>query len=305
MSIEYNFFYQILLVLLSSSTYWCCLYISLIYYASDRSFRSTIGVPLINKKTILAECIVKDAHTELGHGCDILQVLSHIQSKFFIPGVRRMITDTKKSCPGCIKLNKKPFAAFEADVPNVLKSVQPPFCYCQADIFGPVLAHHDGVQLKRWILVTLCLASRAVHLEVLHSYSSHSITRGFRRTLAIRGTPRIIWIDSGSNRDLINTEMKVISDLNIKFESIEFRVTLPNHHQGVAAVERIIGSIKNTVSKSLSGANQLLMDDEELLTWTTQVINKINNRPLILGAPLGIIITPNHVILGFRDCYRD
>ena len=111
----------------------------------------------------------------------------------------RMITDTKKSCPGCIKLNKKPFAAFEADVPNVLKSVQPPFCYCQADIFGPVLAHHDGVQLKRWILVTLCLARRAVHLEVLHSYSSQSIIRGFRRTFAIRGTPRIIWIDSGLN----------------------------------------------------------------------------------------------------------
>ena len=120
--------------------------------------------------------------TELGHGRDILHVLSHIQSKFFIPGVRRMITDTKKSCPGCIKLNKKPFAAFEADVPNVLKSVQPPFCYCQADIFGPVL-----------------------------------------------------------------------------------------------------------------------MDDKELLTWTNQVIDKINNR----GAPLGITITPNHVILGFRDCYGD
>ena len=275
-----------------------------IYYVSDCNFRSRIGVPLISKKTILAECIVKDAHTELGHGRDILQVLSHIQSKFFIPGVRRMITDTKKSCPGCIKLNKKPFAAFEADVPNVLKSVQPPFCYCQADIFGPVLAHHDGVQLKRWILVTLCLASRAVHLEVLHSYSSQSITRGFRRTFAIRGTPRIIWIDSGLNiikagKDLINTEMKVITHLNIKFESIEFRVTLPKHHQAVGAVERVIGSIKNTVSKSLSGPNQLLMNDEELLTWTTQVIDKINNRPLILGAPLGITITPNHVILGY------
>ena len=89
------------------------------------------------KKTILAKCIVKDAHSELGHGCDVLLVLSHILSKFFIPGVRRMSTDMKKSCPGCIKLNKKPFATFEADIPNVLKTVQPPFCYCQADIFGP------------------------------------------------------------------------------------------------------------------------------------------------------------------------
>ena len=74
-----------------------------VYYVSDRSFRSRIGVPLICKKTILAKCILNDAHAD------------------------------------------------------VLKSIQPPFAYCQADIFGPVLAHKDGIKTKRWILVILCL----------------------------------------------------------------------------------------------------------------------------------------------------
>ena len=281
-----------------------------IYYVSDRSFRSRIGVPLICKKTILAKCIVKDAHTELGHGRDVLQVLSHIQSKFYIPGVREMITNMKKSCPGCIKLNKKPFTAFEADVPDVLKTVQPPFSYCQADIFGPVHVQQGSQQLKRWVLVILCLSSRGVHLEILHNYSSQSITRGFRRAFAIRGTPRIIWIDSGLNivkagKDLINTEMKVISGLNLKFDSIEFRVTLPKHHAGIGAVERIIGSIKNTVSKSVTGPHQIIMDDEELLTWIHSITEELNNRPLILGAPLGITLTPNHILQGFRDNYGD
>ncbi len=164
-----------------------------VYYVSDRSFRSRIGVPLICKKTILAKCILSDAHTDLGHGRDVLQVLTHIQTSFFIPGIRKMITALKKSCPGCIKLNKIPFAAFEADVPDVLKSIQPPFSYCQADIFGPVFAQKDGIKIKRWILVILCLSSRGVHLEVLHNYSAQSITRGFNRTFALRGTPRIIW----------------------------------------------------------------------------------------------------------------
>ena len=281
-----------------------------VYYVSDRSFRSRIGVPLICRKTVLAKCIVKDAHEELGHGRDVLQVLSIIQSKFFIPGVRRMVSDMKKSCPGCIRLNKKPFAAFEADVPDVLKTVQPPFSYCQADIFGPVMIHQDGQQLKRWILVMLCLSSRGVHLEILHSYSAQSINRGFRRTFAIRGAPRIIWIDAGLNivkagKDLINTEMKVISSLNLKFESIEFRVTLPKHHAGIGAVERIIGSIKNTVSKAITGPNQIKMDDEELLTWIQSVAEKLNNRPLILGTPIGITLTPNHILQGFRENYGD
>ena len=93
--------------------------------------------------------------------------------------------------------------------------------------------------------------------------------------------------------------MKVISNLNLKFTSIEFRVTLPKHHVGIGAVERIIGSIKNTVNKSLTGPHQLIMEDKELLTWTHGVIEKLNNRPLILGSPLGITLTPNHFLQGF------
>ena len=70
-----------------------------------------------------------------GHGQDVLHVLSFTQSKFFIPRVCKMITDMKKSCPGCIKINKKNFTAFKANVPDVLKTVKPPFSFCQADTF--------------------------------------------------------------------------------------------------------------------------------------------------------------------------
>ena len=70
-------------------------------------------------------------------------------------------------------------------------------------------------------------------------------------------------------------------------------------------MERVIGVIKNTVSKSITGPNLIKMDDEELLTWLNLVIQKINDRPLILGAPLGITLTPNHVLLGFRNTHGE
>ena len=95
--------------------------------------------------------------------------------------------------------------------------------------------------------------------------------------------------------------MKVIYALNLKFAAIKFKATLPKHHAGIGAVERIIRSIKNTVSKSVTGPNQLKMDSEELHTWLNMVVEKINDRPLIMGAPLGFTLTPNHVLLGFRD----
>ena len=103
-----------------------------------------------------------------------------------------MITQLKKSCPGCLKLNRRSFSSFEADVPNMLKTILPLFSYSQADIFGPILANNSTVPLKQWVLVNLCLTSRAVHLELLHSYTALRITRGFWRTFALRGTPQII-----------------------------------------------------------------------------------------------------------------
>lgn len=62
-------------------------------------------------------------------------------------------------------------------------------------------------------------------------------------------------------------------------------------------------SIMNTISKSVTGPHQLTMDNEELFTLENMVIDKLNNCHLILGTPLGITLTPNCVLLGFRECY--
>ena len=67
----------------------------------------------------------------------------------------------------------------------------------------------------------------------------------------------------------------------------------------------MIGVIKNTVSKSVTGPNQVKMDEEELQTWLSLVIQKINDRPLILEAPQGITLTPNYVLLGFRNTHEE
>ena len=207
-----------------------------------------MGIPLVCVKTVLACCFVQDTHTKLGHGRDVLQLLHNILSEFYIPGIEKMIIQMKKSCPRCLRLNKKCFSAFEDDVPDLIKTIQPPFSYCQADIFRPIFAYINSVPMKHWVLVLLCLTSRAVHLEMLHNYTAVSITRGFQRTFALQGIPHIIWIDAGlsidkSGKDLTQSEIKVVSELNIKYAAIEFRATLPKHHEGIGAVERIIGVI--------------------------------------------------------------
>ena len=86
---------------------------------------------------------------------------------------------------------------------------------------------------------------------------------------------------------------------------MEQKITLPKHHEGIGAVKHVIGVIKDIMSKSITGPNLVKMDEEELLTWPNLVIQKIDDRPLILGVPLGITLTPNHVILGFRNTHGE
>ena len=61
--------------------------------------------------------------------------------------------------------------------------------------------------------------------------------------------------------------MKVVSALDMKFSDIEFKVTLSKLQEGIGVVECVIGVIKNTISKSTIGPNQVKMCNEELLTW--------------------------------------
>ena len=57
-------------------------------------------------------------------------MLSYILAEFCILGFRKVVIQIKKT-----SLNKKPFSAFEADMPDFLKTIQPHFSFCQADIF--------------------------------------------------------------------------------------------------------------------------------------------------------------------------
>ena len=135
---------------------------------------------------------------------------------------------------------------------------------------------------------------------ILHNYSAQSITRVFRRTFALRGTKyhKILYrYCSIRNQGCFGSRHEV--------SDIEFKVTLPKHHEGIRAIELVIGIIKNTVSKSLAGPNLIKMDNEELQTWLVLVIQKINDRPFLLGAPQGITITPNKILHGFRNTHCD
>ena len=84
-----------------------------------------------------------------------------------------------------------------ADLPSERLTPCPPFTYVGADCFGPFLVKDYRKEIKRYGVVFTCMASRAVHLEVLDNMTSDDIINAIRRVIAIRGPIRQLRSDQG------------------------------------------------------------------------------------------------------------
>lgn len=59
-----------------------------------------------------------------------------------------------------------------ADLPKDRVQPAPPFSYCAVDYFGPWYVKEGRRQVKKYGLLIMCLASRALHLEVANSLTA-------------------------------------------------------------------------------------------------------------------------------------
>jgi hypothetical protein len=67
-----------------------------------------------------------------------------------------------------------------------------PFSHVGVDVFGPwnVAARktRGGVSnSKRWAVIFVCMATRAIHIELIEEMSSASFINALRRFIALRG----------------------------------------------------------------------------------------------------------------------
>ena len=98
------------------------------------------------------------------------------------------------------KLYSPPCYQKMADLPSErLEEGNPPFKNIGIDCFGPVMVKIGRAEVKRYGCLYTCLATRAVHLEVLYNLNTDSFLNSFRRFIARRGHPSKVWSDNGTN----------------------------------------------------------------------------------------------------------
>ncbi|KAK7092464.1 hypothetical protein V1264_008203 [Littorina saxatilis] len=194
-----------------------------------------------------------------------------------------------------------------ADLPAERIEASPPFTNTGLDCFGPFTVRHGRKEAKRYGLILTCLASRAVHLEVLEDMTTDSFICGLRRFIAIRGNVKTIRCDRGTNfvgaaREFRQARHEMDPDRVVK-EMVErncnfiFNPPHASHFGGVW--ERLIRTVRQVFSGLLLEHGSRLTSDT-LSTVFHEVASVVNNRPLCvtqLEDPTSCEpLTPNHLL---------
>ncbi|XP_025997117.2 uncharacterized protein LOC113005584 [Solenopsis invicta] len=192
--------------------------------------------------------------------------------------------------------------------------VNPPeraFLHCGVDYAGPVLtrsmAGREMTSHKAYIAIFICMATRAIHLELVDGYSTAAFLGAFSRFCSRRGLPTSVYSDNGTtfvgaDRELTAAFRSALRDPSFlnktSADSICWHFIPPSAPHFGGLWEAGVRSVKHHLRRVI-GSHTLTF--EEFSTVLCNVETCLNSRPL---APLSDDatdydpLTPSHFLIG-------
>ena len=253
--------------------------------------------------------IAESCHLAVEHSGRTTTVGEIRQSGYWIVNVNSCVRSIINRCVPCRLFRGRMGEQKMADLPEGRFSCEGPFVYAGVDICGPFMIKEKRSEVKRYVALFTCMASRAIHLESTKDMSADSFILALRRFLARRGFVKSIKSDNGTNFVGAEAELRKgwdemdhrkVSDflLSKKCDWISWERNPPcaSHMGGVW--ERQIRSVRNIMC-SLLHNHPSKLDDESLRTFLCETECIVNSRPLTtdnLSDPSCDVLTPNHIL---------
>ena len=253
----------------------------------DLEYKNPIILP---KNSCISFLLVRDCHERVAHGGRGATLQEIRNSSVWIINCHGLVRHVICNCVKCTSMRGRFGHQITADLLKDRVNEAPPFTYCGVDLFGPFLVKERRSEMKRYGALFTCLASRAVHIEVVASMEMDSFIMAVRRVIARRGNIRTIRSDNGSNfigaeNDLckVFNEMDHTKISNLLQDSgtdllVWIKNTPTASHMG-GVWERQIRSARNILSSLLKTHGRSL-NDEALSTLMAEVEAVMNSRPL-------------------------
>lgn len=272
------------------------------------------SVPLIPFQSWLGTLLAREAHESNHEG--VAATLLRTRRKAWMVQGRRIVKKVINECLTCKKQRARLCQQVMSDLPRERSSRANPFEYTTLDLFGPFEvrdAVKKRVKKKVWGVVYCCMASRAVHADLVDDQSSESFLQAYSRFTALRGHPKKLWSDRGSNfvgakptlrelhRHLACLQKDSVEDMAARNGTEwqwDFHPADAPHRNGAA--EAAVKLIKRALH-SLCGSTSCYTWGE-FQTLLYSAANLTNDRPIDAKAQeqedAVEYLTPNSLILG-------
>ena len=237
-------------------------------------------------------------------------LLANMRSEFWPLRGRDNARKIVHLCQKCFRARPIPLQQPMGQLPKQRVTPSKPFSITGVDFAGPIQVRtglRKIVLVKAYIAVFVCMATKAVHLELVSSLTSEAFLAALRRFTSRRGLPSQIWSDNGTNFVGARKELRcyLASTPNTKSvaeilvdDGIQWVFIPPNAPHFGGLWESAVKSCKHHLYRAMNSAH---FNFEELTTLLTQVEACLNSRPLTaLSSDPGDHqpLTPGHFLVG-------
>ncbi|XP_059192192.1 uncharacterized protein LOC131974080 [Centropristis striata] len=125
-----------------------------------------------------------------------------MRRKAWVVRGRKLAQKIVDNCVTCKKAKARRCQQIMGDLPSERITPANPFEYTTVDLFGPYEVKDEvrkKVRLKVWGIVFCCMASRAMHTDLVSDQSAEGFLLAYQRFTALRGHPKKMWSDPGKN----------------------------------------------------------------------------------------------------------
>ena len=214
-----------------------------------------------------------------------------IQAQVFqlvvVPGILEMLTKVRDECSICrLRLNRF-YQAMMSPLPPTTHMFNPGFLTLMLDQGGPyklkLLQSSRETRYKQhtkmYVCIFVCLATKAVHLELCEDMTPQSLASAISRLSCIHQAPAIIYCDRHqSNLNVVsNLELHVqTNNLLIRHKNIRYQLAPVGKHHFHGQVEIKVRALNRLLGKlDLESNPMTILSFQTMLLQIKEVINAV------------------------------
>jgi len=263
-------------------------------------------LPLLPKDNRLSLLVTEHAHQKSHLG--VSATTATVRLEYWIPNLQRIAKTIKNKCVTCKRLDKSFAEQRMASLPVQRLKPALPWLHTSIDLFGPFTTRGEVNKRSRgkaYGIIFNCMVNRGVHIDLATDYSTEGFLLPFRRFVSMRGYPKEVYSDNGTQLSAASKELQnVISDLDQQQlkefgaeMGLEWHFSSPDGPWRNGCSESLIKSVK----RGLNIAVGEQISFSELQTVCFEVANLVNERPIgrhPTEPEDGSYLSPNHLLLG-------